>query len=559
MTSTPELRDQIEQNFQRTKHAVDDLGWDPDGTDPITVPMRDGTLIEVPPGTYRISKTQSGSPTAWGIRGTGDDPEDVRFVGPEGAVKRLFNVNGGRNVLLENLCLDQRDSWKGAVGMALKVQDGLLVKDVTYAGKTPNEHTGATALLNVYAFGADGVAILDGLDITGPSELTDYPACPLAVFSGKEHAGTLYVRNSEIANRGEHAIYASRCVGDVRIEDCVFTNNQNTQARISGDGSYCKNSTFVWDMDSHPNRGSFQATTGLTFEAGFQGFSGGLVEGCEFRCKSSAGNSGCLKVDGSHGAVTVRDCEFQIDADGAEPIWADAPGDSHMIDRKPDKPWDITLEEISVTGSGAPTHGNDAAVELQNRDGSTLTFVDVDVSKRDGLHLTDGTYHLSGCSISPGEGRKAIVGNGTVRRADDSVLELAHHLRVRGTEGRTRYEIDVSGRAGLVEVGEFAATPADGGTGEAVVQNDDGTWTLSGVVAAGGGDTFRFDGEVLDVRVVEGAYPVVEVDGEAVQFRADDEPVTVPVQEDLAEADVRRMAREEFVRGLEAAIREFER
>lgn len=420
MTTTNELRDDITSQFTTTYDAVNDLGWDPNGVDPITVPFENNTLIEVPPGTYYIDTKQSGSPTAFGIVGQGTTPEDVTFVGPDGQALRLLEfARGSRDILIENVSLDHQDTIAGCAGMAFLVEAGFLVHDVHYLGTTPDSNTGSTELLPFYIFETDGVAILDGVEMLGPSELADYPDCPLAIFAGQEHAGTAYIRNSRVANRGEHAIYASRCSGDIRIEDCWFKNNQNTQARIAGEGSYCKDSEFHWNTADHPNIGDFQATTGLTFESGQQGYTGGLVERCEFVVEASANNSGCLKIDGSHGGMTARACTFDI-RDDVTPILAQAPGDSHMIDGTPDKPHELTFDHVHVTSVGEPDFWGDAAVTLDGRDNTLLNECCISADGRDGLHADDGVYEMQSGALETTGGRPRVAGTGDIRLYDVS-------------------------------------------------------------------------------------------------------------------------------------------
>lgn len=347
----------------------------------------------------------------------GTRPEAVRFVGPDRPLRALELVRGSRGVLVENVAFDHGDAIAGCIGNAFLVEGGLFLRDIRYLGTTPSQFTGATELLPVSVFDPDGTAVLAGIEMLGPSELVEYDENPLAVFSGKETVGTIYVRNSRFANRGEHAIYASRCPGDVRIEGCWFKNNQNTQVRISGAGSYCKDSTFVWDVDDHPNHGSFQATTGLVMESGFQGFSGGLVEGCEFVVRSSANNSGCLKIDGSHGSATVRDCTFAV-ADDVTSIRAEAPGDSHMIDGIPDEPHALVFESVHVTSVGAPDSWSDAAVDMDGRDGTTLTDCCVSADGRDALHADGGTYDVQGGALATTGDRSRVAGSGVIRERD---------------------------------------------------------------------------------------------------------------------------------------------
>lgn len=419
---TSTLRADILDKLTTTVDAVADLGWDDTGTNPITVPFNNNYLIEVPPGTYYIDTTQSGSPTAWGLIGQGATPEDVQFIGPGTAALRGFQLaRGSRDILFENVSLHHHDTPEGCLGSAWLVDDGLLLNDVHFTGTTPSELVtgGATSLCNAYIFEATGTGIIDGIEMVGPSVLEDYPDNPLAIFSGPETKGTIYIRNSSFANRGEHAIYASRCEGNIRIEDCWFKNNQNTHARISGEGSYAKDSTFIWDITDHPNTGTFQATTGLTWEAGEHGYAGGLVERCEFISYASAGNSGCLKVDGAHGGMTARECVFDI-RDATTPVNVEAPGDSHMITGEPNKPWEVEFEKVHVTSAGGTSPSSDAGIKIVERDRSKLIDCCISTDGRHGLRA-DGsgtTVGVEGGNISAAGDFQRIIGTATVETSN---------------------------------------------------------------------------------------------------------------------------------------------
>lgn len=412
-------------SFDRSVHAVDDLGWDPSGSRPVSLPLDSGTRVDVPPGEYLVADEQKARDLRrFALVGTGDRPDEVRFRPPRGEARWFLNLRGGtRNVVVQNVAVDSRDEWAGCLGNAFVVDGGLRLQDVHYLGRTPNENTGAVSLLPVYATDPDREIVLAGVEMTGPSDLADYPKNPLAVFAGPEHEGTLVVRNSRFENRGEHAIYASRCPGDVRVENCVFENNQNTHVRVSGEGSRVRNCRFVWDVDGHPNRGSFEGTTGLVFESGYQGFAGGLAEDCTFVCRSSAPNSGCLKVDGSHGGLTVRACTIRVDEGANAPaIQADAPGDSHMIEGLPAEPWTVTLEDVHVTHAGAPYHELDAAVAIRDRDGSRVSNCCFDVTgSMHALRLSGGRYDLRDSAIAAAGGERIVATDASVQSSGVTV------------------------------------------------------------------------------------------------------------------------------------------
>ena len=89
----------------------------------------------------------------------------------------------------------------------------------------------------------------------------------------------------------------------------------------------------------------------------------------------------------------------------------------------------------------------------------------------------------------------------------------------------TRVVID--GNAELVTSGDYAASPATNGVGEMVTDNDDGTVTVSGIVADGGGDSFRFSGSVVGATL--GGPGAVYVDGSPIDSKTAEVDRTVSV------------------------------
>ena len=404
-SSPPNLPD-LSFEFERRIRAVADLGMDPTGNRPIDDALesvlQNRTLIEFEPGTYITSRRHDIEFLEdWGIRGIGSSRGAVRIRPPTGEWLYFLNVQSGRNILVNNVTFDMLDTWHGAIGNVFSVSDGLHLKDVEYAGRHPNQRTGTATLIVVRIRDPDGTGIVDGFVKQGPTELTEFPNNAITLFSGSGCNGTLYLLNSHFENSGEHGAYVSHTDGPVRIWNCTFKNNQNSHARISGAGSWVRHSRFIWDIADHPNKGSFQSQTGLVWEAGNTGKeSGGDVENCEFDCRSSAANSGCLKIDGSHGTVRVTHCHFRVHQDGVAPIVAESPGSGHLITGLPLEPWGITLRNLHITGAGIAHPRTPGAINLLGRDGSVIDGVGIDLhGSRMGLYLTDGTYFLRDMDI----------------------------------------------------------------------------------------------------------------------------------------------------------------
>lgn len=423
-SSTASSEADIEIQFDRKVRAVADLGMDPTGNSPIDdileTAIRERTLIEFEPGIYQTNRQHVvQSIENWGIRGLGSSSADVRIRPPNGDWLYFLNVKSGRNILVENLTFDMLQTWEGAIGNVFNIEDGLYVKNVEYAGKHPNQHTGTATLLVIRVSDEDGLALVDGFIKKGATELTQFPNNAITLFSGAGSEGTLHIRNSHFENSGEHGAYVSHTDGPVHIENCYFKNNQNSHARISGSDSWVRDSKFVWDISDHPNKGDFQSQTGLVWEAGNTAKeSGGSVENCVFICKSSVANSGCLKIDGSQGSVEVRKCRFRVNEDSVVPLIAEPPGHSHMISGLPVKPWEILIEDIHISGHGAAHRKKPGAINLLGRDGSAIRGVCIEMNgSRSGFYLSDGSYSVKDTSINVGS-TPIITANADVTKSN---------------------------------------------------------------------------------------------------------------------------------------------
>jgi hypothetical protein len=109
--------------FSRVVNAVDDLGMDPNGNEPIDDALQgtideEGVLVEFPPGEYYVREEHSeGSLSNWGIRGLGEEPTDVRFVTDQGESLTVVKTGGGSGLLFENFAFDYGDDWEGSMGI----------------------------------------------------------------------------------------------------------------------------------------------------------------------------------------------------------------------------------------------------------------------------------------------------------------------------------------------------------------------------------------------------------------------------------------------------------
>jgi len=380
-----------EPEFGTVVDAVADLGCDKTGEKPshdkIKNAIADDTLIEFPPGRYLVEEPIIIEENiSFGIRGTGAGRRDVQFAHPKGFSDYLFNVRVGRDCLFENFTADQTDDRKTNSGMVFLQNDGLLVRDVEVKGFTPTN--GGTKDLIVQMTSKSGFGVVQRYVSKGGGQVGVYPNSYAGFYSGRQHHGTLRLIDCHIEECGSNGVYASRTYGPVQIEGGLFKNNAVSQVRISGEGSYLRNATLVIDTNSATKvAGKYDSVRGLWWESGWQGKTGGVVENTEFIVKSANQRRGLVEIDGTAGAMTLRNCEFQIDWDKFWGFISVPPGVSSMGGTPP-RPWNLTIKDSRITGSAS--YGTD--IQIDGRRHTTIDGLTINHSsgqKRDGIYLSN--------------------------------------------------------------------------------------------------------------------------------------------------------------------------
>lgn len=424
-------RDDIE--FDRVVDAVDDLGMDDSGETPIddvlSANLRNGTLIEFPPGGYLTTERHTVETLSrWGIRGKSGDRSDVRIRTQEGAGHMFLNIRNGRDILVENVSFDSREGRHEWLSNTFKLADGLRFNNVEYTGFYASEVTGRKAEpgrniegpLHVHITESTGVGIIDNFVRSGPTHHAQYPAGTSCIFVGPaETVGTLYLQNSHIENMSSHGIYASRTRGNVRIDNCVFKNNNGAGVRISGPGSYIRNSDIVIDRRDVIG-GTLgpvfpSVTTGMWFESGFRTQAGGTMDGCRVDISRAPDRTRGIEVDGSAGRTTISNTEVHTGSGDLRPIDINQPGRKGARVRTegsvPDDPR-VDILNVTITGQSS---GPEAVIDVTGRDGVTVADTSIDFAgNRDGIRFSDASgYTVTDSSI-------ALTGVGVGILAEDS-------------------------------------------------------------------------------------------------------------------------------------------
>lgn len=431
--------------FGTVLHAVDDLGMDPDGNEPIDETLDeardDDTLIAFPPGTYLATdEHRYESPTRrFGLVGLGQSRRDVQFVFPkgnEGAPNpddyRFLSFQAGRDVVVENLTFQMTDDRVTGVETVFTLDDGFWMVDVEFAGFMPKEELGPTNNVIAHITSQDGVGVIRRFVNTGGGVVDTYPSrgTPIGVFWG--HRGEMRLEDLHIEESGSHSIYASRTRGCVRVDGGLFRNNDNTNLRISGGGhpskrSWIKGARVEIDVDEAkhlPKGEQYQGIRGIWVEAGGShgpGHSNLLIEDVDavVRSNGNASDLPLLLVDHSHGSVTVRNSRFRSFVESVEPVDVRSP-DTELVDG----PTEVVIENAVVETDASRIIDEHAAISVTGRPnsklvGSRIKLVDgwvdgvrIDQGDRFSVRDTQITSRSGGMSYGPDpEGRSAFGWN----------------------------------------------------------------------------------------------------------------------------------------------------
>ncbi len=413
-------------SFDRVVNAVEDLGWDPDGNDPIDVPTDEGLLIEVPPGEYvfPLSGSEphcvSGDLRRWGIRGLGDSRNDVTFRTASGDsgyfIRSGYNSEG---LLLENFEFDNTgDHTGGDIGNWLRAQDKLMVKDIDHVGFSGREPYCRWSILPEIK-SENGSGRIVNYTKTGPSVFAGHGASDGAggVFS---HDGLLTFENCVIANQGgDGGLYTGKHNGKIVYDSCEFRNNDMAAIR-AGAGCELRNCLVVIDWDNaHPDnviddQKEPTGTAGLYLSTAEYGKSGGGVYNCNFVFKSTyyKGMAG-IHVNNSDGNFDIHDTRIQVDFDRMPAIWGGNPEDQRFSSHQtPEKPWGLDIRNVSITGSG--NMRGDGAIFIENRHGTTIADSCIQTPNADGVHISSArNCTIENTNINAG-GRATVFDNSSV-------------------------------------------------------------------------------------------------------------------------------------------------
>ena len=400
--------------FDRVVDANADLGiGDGDLVDDAlgNVAKEGDTLVQFPPGEYLVRDTIIVSEDNFGVESSTGNREDVVFKPVSGTYPTLFNVERNLSGLyVGSVTLDRRDEWDSSMALMRGLfSDGVYVHDIEITGWAP-ENTDSIAKFSVTD--PDGTALIDGVTQHGPIQYGAYPnGTTLPFYNGYSTKGTITYRNIDLRAASESGIYAGKAYGDIRVEDSYFKNCAHSAVRVTGEGSWVKNTTIVMDIDDlHPESEvtdpeGIELNRGIWPQSADHEHAGPLIEDCDIIINNAGpGIAGILSAADS-GGVEVRNTRIECNQDDIWPILIQEESASRA-----GKPYEALLDGVSITGEGS----GKPAVEIRGRDGTTVKDSCIHMPNGDGIEFdgtSDGTIENTNVNVG---GRATIFDNADV-------------------------------------------------------------------------------------------------------------------------------------------------
>ncbi|QUO46888.1 MULTISPECIES: hypothetical protein [Halorubrum] len=388
--------------FDRVLDAVDDLGLDPSGTEPVNGRLDDalteGTLVRFPEGDYLFDGEFEVDADRVGVLGEGD----VRFVPETGYTGFLFNYDPvPDDVLIENVDVDMRADGT-TTGIRLRCRSRFHIEDVEFLGRGLTDNSGQVSAFLLGITDEDGRGVLRDAVAKKGSRVDGYAGGNgrIGVWVGWTNKGTVRIEGCDFREFGNNGTYSSRTPGQVEIVDSYFLNNNASNVRIGGEGSYVENCTVEVDFEKYTgpeieDTGSGFGMRGVQVEQGVQleGAesipAGAAVRDCELVARNAPNGIALVNVSPQGRSLSVENTRIRTDVDG---MWAVRRGRPGAIDWRewqetPPEPHWVRLEDVSITGSASGRE----AVRIVGADGSVVRncCVHQSGSSRDGINFVD--------------------------------------------------------------------------------------------------------------------------------------------------------------------------
>lgn len=416
--------------FEKTVNAVDELGADPSGSEPandaIEQGVEDGTLIVLPEnatflldGDLNLSADGTFGMVGEGYEKASKPPgkNGARFVAASGTQSRI-TTGGVTSGLFGNFIIDQSASDAG-IAILLEASGFCLGRDIRLVGVQDSTGTTAdeeknrpscamigqseSAVVRIQRFYANNTGL------PGDKNKGGVPA----IWVGKMNKGLAEIVQCQIVNSADNGIYGSRTPGDVHVIDGAYINNEVSQFRFAGKGSWANGSTVMVDVEQYdgPKPSEFNkkiATNGVKTEmpSHIRKPGGAGLKNVEIIGRSARNIGSLIFVRGHAGALTMTNCKVVNTLDDVPSLIASVPGSSYDPKTKP--PYDISIKKSTFTGTLSGS-----VITINGRPASTISDTCIKIEGA-GPNSIQGQVSLQNVTYGPeckGTGSSGAVGS----------------------------------------------------------------------------------------------------------------------------------------------------
>jgi len=434
--------DAYDIEFDRTLHAVEDLGMDPSGEEPIDDALNDafetGTRIDFPPGDYTVAEQPPvdppHNPSRFGLVGIGESHRDVQFHFPNAADQEGFwfvYQKGGEDVILANFSIQLTQDDRTSVSILLDANDNGMAVDLEWLGFIPPQIESAGSLLRMNVDSANG-ATTEGVNIArritigkqgsylgGHESSTNTTPGTTFMRHQPTHVGELRLEDVHFEQCGHNAMRSTNNDGVVTVKGGYFLNCDVSSLRFQGGDHPTKTSVIDGARIEHDHSklndtGGTEPhqATGIMIDTRV-GNSGLVIKNCDLIYKDisvAPQNAGSLwgmirctnSVESNPGGFTVKNCRIRNGTE-APTLWIQS--------RQPGakEPRAVTLENLDVRVTAEKQTRSSVCEIHSNRDGSRVSncciqavngdFDGVTVSNCTDVLVQDSNIDVSGDAV----------------------------------------------------------------------------------------------------------------------------------------------------------------
>ncbi|WP_313696286.1 right-handed parallel beta-helix repeat-containing protein [Halorarum halobium] len=293
----------------------------------------DGRMLYLPPGRYRLADSWAFS----SFSKFGLVADNATVVPPKGFRKPLFRLGdpgSASQLLVSGLEFDFREPDTGGRPIAARVDDKLVLRDVTVTGRQDVESDG----VRVDVASPDGTGLVERLRMPDGS-VGEWSNTGCEV--GDDTRGDVSFVDCRIEGFPDNGLYANPPEGRVRVLGGYYANNGVASVRVNaGPGSVVRGVHVR--CDDSPD--GFENMRGIRLRGGRDV----LIDKCLVEMLDVTSSDGAVTFASEQESATMRDTRIRVDADGVNAIRIKSPTDVVFARRG-----SFHIEDVVITGEAA--------------------------------------------------------------------------------------------------------------------------------------------------------------------------------------------------------------